>query len=55
MTGLFVCGRKRNISIFLIAKSCFEESKDIRLNSKVFYMIKIPNKKELQQTAFNHF
>ena len=28
--------------------------KDIRLNSKDFFIMKIPNKRELQQIALNH-
>ena len=29
-------------------------SKEVRLNSKRSFMMKIPNKRELQQVAFNH-
>ena len=28
--------------------------KDVRLNSTHFFIIKIPNKKEIQQIALNH-
>ena len=28
--------------------------KDVRLNSTHFFIMKIPNKRELQQTALNH-
>ena len=28
--------------------------KDFRLNSRHFFIMKIPNKRELQQIAFNH-
>ena len=54
MTELFIRGRKSNISIDLITQSCFEVSKDVRLNSTHDFILKIPNKRELQQIALNH-
>ena len=54
VTELFIRGRKLNISIVFITQSQFKVSKDIRLNSAHFFIIKIPNKRELQQTAINH-
>ena len=53
-TELFIRGRKINMSIFLISKSYFKMPKDVRLNSTHFFIIKIPNKRELQQIALNH-
>ena len=46
--------RKLNISIVFITQSCFKVPKDVRLNSTHFFIIKIPNKRELQQIALNH-
>ena len=54
MTELFIRGRKSNISIDLITQSCFEVPKDVRLNSTHDFILKIPNKRELQQIALNH-
>ena len=51
---LFIRGRKLNISIVFIMQSYFKVPKDVRLNSIQFVIMKIPNKKELQQIAFNH-
>ena len=50
---LFIRGRKLDISFVFITHSYFAVPKNIRLNSKHF-VLKIPNKKELQQIAFNH-
>ena len=51
---LFIRGRKLNISIAFITQSYFKVPKDVRLNSTNFFIIKIPNKKELRQIALNH-
>ena len=51
---LFVRGRKLNISIVFITQSYFKVPKDVRLNSTPFFIMKIPNKRELQQIALNH-
>ena len=51
VTELFIRGRKLNISIVFITQSYFKVPKDVRLNS---FIMKIPNKRELQQTALNH-
>ena len=50
VTELFIRGRNPNISIVFITQSCFKVPKDVRLNSKHFFIMKIPNKRELQQT-----
>ena len=47
-------GRKLNISIVFIMQSYFKIPKDVRLNSTHFFIMKIPNKRELQQIALNH-
>ena len=53
-TELFIRGRKLNISIVFITQSYFKVQKDVRLNSTHFFIMKIPNKRELQQIALNH-
>ena len=54
VTELFIRGRKLNISIVFVAQSYFKVPKDARLNSTHFFIMKIPNKRELQQIALNH-
>ena len=54
VTELFIRGRKLNISLVFISQSYFKVPKDVRLNTTHFFIMKIPNKKELQQIAINH-
>ena len=54
VTELFIRCRKLNISIVFITQSYFKMPKDVRLYSKHFFIMKIPNKRELQQIALNH-
>ena len=54
VTELFIRGRKLNISIVFITQSYFKVPRDVRLNSAHFFIMKIPNKRELQQIALNH-
>ena len=54
VTELFIRGRKLNISLIFITQSYFKVPKDVRLNSSHFFIAKVPNKRELQQTAINH-
>ena len=54
ITELFIRGRKLNISIVFISLFYFTVPKDVRLNSTHFFIMKIPNKREFQQTALNH-
>ena len=54
VTELFIRGRKLNISLAFIPQSYFNFPKDIRLNSKHYFVMKIPDKRELRQVAFNH-
>ena len=54
VTELFIRGRKRNIYIVFITQSFFKVPKNVRLNSTHFFIMKIPNKRELKQTALNH-
>ena len=54
VTELFIRGRKLNTSIVFITQSYFKVSKDVRLDSTHFFIIKIPNKTELQQIVLNN-
>ena len=54
VTELFIRGRKLNISIDFITQSYFKVPKDVRLNSTHFFVMKVPNRRELQQIALNH-
>ena len=42
------------ITQFFITQFFFAVPKNIRLNSMHYFIIKIPNKQELQQVPFNH-
>ena len=53
VTELFIKGRKLNISLVFITQAYFTVPKNIRLNS-THYEMKIPNKREIQQTKFDH-
>ena len=54
VTELFIKDRRLNISLVFITQSYFAVPKNIRLNSTHYFIMKIPNKRELQQIAFNH-
>ena len=54
VTELFIRGRKLNISLVFITQSYFAVPKNIRLNSTHYFVMKIPNKRELVHIAFNH-
>ena len=51
---LFIRCRKLNILLVFITQSYFSIPKDVRLNSKHHLVMKINNKKELQNIAINH-
>ena len=51
---LFITGTKLNISIVFITQSYFQLPKDVILNSMHFFIMEIPNERELQQIALNH-
>ena len=53
-TEIFIIGRKLNISLAFIAQSYFAVPKYIRLNSAHYFIMKIRNKRELQQTSFHN-
>ena len=54
VTELFIKDGKLNVFIAFIKQSYFKVPKDIRLNSNHFFIMKTPNKRELQQIALNH-
>ena len=54
VTELFIRYRKLNISLVLISQSYFKVPKDVRNNSTHFFIMKVPNKRELMQIAINH-
>ena len=54
ITELFIRSRNLNISLIFITQSYFKVPKDVRLNTTHFFIMKIPNKRELQQIAINH-
>ena len=54
VTELFIRGRKLNISIVFIMQSYFKVPKNATLNTTHFLIMKISNKKELQQITINH-
>ena len=54
VTELFIRGRKINISIVFITQSYFKVPKDVRLKSTHFFIMKIPNKRELEQIGLSH-
>ena len=53
VTELFIRGRKLNIFLVLITKSLFAVSKNVRLNTTEYLVMKVTSKRELQQIAFN--
>ena len=54
VTELFIRGRKLNISLVFITQSYLKVPKYVRLNTTHFFIMKIPNKRGLQQVAINH-
>ena len=53
VTELFITGRKLNISLAFIRQSYFAVSENIRLNLTHYSVIKVSNKQELHEIAFN--
>ena len=51
---LFIRCRKLNISLVFITQSYFSVPKDVRLNSTHYLIMKINNKRELQNITINH-
>ena len=53
VTESFIKSRESTISLVFITQSHFKVPKDVRLNSIHFFIMKIPNKRELQEIALN--
>ena len=51
---LFIRCRKLNISLVFITQSYFSVPKDVRLNFTYYLILKINNKRELENIAINH-
>ena len=51
---LFIRCRKLNIPLVFITQSYFSVPEDVRLNSRLFLIMKINNKRELQNIARTH-
>ena len=54
VTELFIRGRKLNIYLNFIAQSYFPIRKSIIPSSTLYFIMKIPKKRELQQMTFNY-
>ena len=54
VTEVFIRGRKLKTSYVFITQSYFTIPKNIRVNSPHYFALKLSNKRELQQIAFNH-
>ena len=54
LTELFIREIKPNISFVFITQSYFVVPKSIRLNSTHYFVMKVSNKRELQQIPFSH-
>ena len=54
VTELLIRGKKLNISLAFIAQYYIVVPKSIKLNTTNYFIIKISNKQEFQQIAFNH-
>ena len=51
---MFLRRRKLNILLVFISQSYLKVPKTIRLSTTHYFIMKIPNKRELQQIASNH-
>ena len=54
VTWLFITGKKLNISLIFITQPYSALPKNNILNFTHLFVMEIPNKRELQQTAYNH-
>ena len=57
VTELFIGRRKLNIALVFVTKNFFFfffDKKNIRLNPMHYFIMKIPNKQEVQQIQDNH-
>ena len=53
-TNFFLTGRKLNISFVFILQCYFKVPKTIGLNATHYFIMKIPNKRKLQEIALNY-
>ena len=53
VTKLTLRGRKPNISLVFISRYYFKVAKTVRENTAHSFIMKIPNKREFQQIAWN--
>ena len=54
VTELFIKGWKLKISYVFTAQSYCAIPKNVRLNSMLYFIMRVPNKQERQQSAFHH-
>ena len=54
VSELFIRSGKLRISLAFTTQSYTEVTKNFRLNPTHYFIMKIPNKRELQQNAINH-
>ena len=54
VSELFLRRRKLNISLIFISQSYFKVPRTIRLNATQHFIMKVPNKRELQQISLNY-
>ena len=54
VTELFIRGRKLNIFLIFITQSYLTAPRNIKLDFIHYFIMKIANKRELQQITFNH-
>ena len=54
VSELFIRDTKLNISCVYITQSYFQEPNDVRLSTTHYFIMKILNKRELQQIAYDH-
>ena len=54
ITELYIRCKKLNISLVFITQFHVVVTKNVVLNSMHYFIMKLPNKRELQRIAFNH-
>ena len=54
VTEFFIRGKKLSISFVFITQSIFKVPKEVRLNSTHSFIMKTPNKREIEQTTLNN-
>ena len=54
VTELFIRGRKLNISLVFIRQSYLAGSKDVGIDFTHYFIMKIPNKKQIQHKKISH-